>query len=104
MKGLAGMPTLNKNRLRPFLSFSKQDLYKAAKEINLHWREDQSNKTLAYRRNIWRNQLLPELIAALPDLKPSIQLIQKNFQTEIVSQQEVLDFAIEKLEYLHWQK
>lgn len=98
MKGLAGMPTLNKNRLRPFLSFSKQDLYKAAKEINLHWREDQSNKNLAYRRNIWRNQLLPELIAALPDLKPSIQLIQKNFQTEIVSQQEVLDFAIEKLE------
>ena len=98
MKGLAGIATFHQNRLRPFLNFSKQDLFKAAEEIKLNWREDQSNKSLAYRRNVWRNQLLPELNIFLPSIQASILLIQKYFQSEITSQQNTLDLAIEKLQ------
>ena len=99
MKGLAGIAAFHQNRLRPFLNFSKQDLFKAAKEIKLNWREDQSNKSLAYRRNIWRNQLLPELNTSIPSIQASTLLIQKSFQAEIAGQQSALELAIEKLEF-----
>lgn len=97
MKGLAGMATLDQNRLRPFLNFSKQDLFRAANEVQLNWREDRSNQSLAYRRNVWRNQFLPELTELVPDLKNSVLQIQSTFQSEIKSQHKKLNFAIEQL-------
>jgi tRNA(Ile)-lysidine synthase len=97
MKGMAGMATLDQNRLRPFLNFSKQDLFRAANEVQLNWREDRSNQSLAYRRNVWRNQFLPELTELVPDLKNSVLQIQSTFQSEIKSQHKKLNFAIEQL-------
>lgn len=97
LKGLAGIAAFDQNLLRPFLNFTKQDLFKAAKEIKLNWREDQSNKSLAYRRNIWRNKLLPELEELVPDLKNSVLKVQSTFQSEIRKQQKNLNLAIEQL-------
>ncbi|MFM6946117.1 MAG: tRNA lysidine(34) synthetase TilS [Flavobacteriales bacterium] len=97
MKGLAGMPTIFKNLLRPFLCFSKTELLDAAEACKLEWREDQSNQSTKYRRNVWRNQFLPELTEHLPNLKDSVLQLQAIFQSEIRNQQKTLNIAIQNL-------
>ncbi|MFM8597053.1 MAG: tRNA lysidine(34) synthetase TilS [Flavobacteriales bacterium] len=97
MKGMAGMPTISEHLLRPLLYFSKTELLDAAKACKLEWREDQSNQSTKYKRNIWRNEFLPELNEHIPNLKNSVLQIQTIFQSEIRNQQESLNRAIEDL-------
>jgi tRNA(Ile)-lysidine synthase len=91
MKGLAGMQVLSNQVFRPFLKWHKQDLMRAAQELDLNWREDQSNNSLIYRRNLWRKQLLPELEKQIPDLKASTLLLQNYFRKEVTAQTQALD-------------
>jgi len=66
--GLGGMHPEKEQLLRPFLEVPKADLIAFATENNLEWREDASNETGVYLRNVFRNQLLPALKIAHPDL------------------------------------
>lgn len=91
MKGMAGMQVLSNQVFRPFLNWRKQDLLRTAQELGLNWREDQSNNSLNYRRNLWRKQLLPELEKQIPDLKASILLLQNYFRKEVTAQTQALD-------------
>jgi tRNA(Ile)-lysidine synthase len=91
MKGLAGMQVLSNQVFRPFLKWHKQDLMRAAQELDLKWREDQSNNSLVYRRNLWRKQLLPDLEKQIPDLKASTSLLQNYFRKEVTAQTQALD-------------
>jgi tRNA(Ile)-lysidine synthase len=91
MKGLAGMQVLSNQVFRPFLKWHKQDLLRAAQELDLKWREDQSNNSLVYRRNLWRKQLLPDLEKQIPDLKASTSLLQNYFSKEVTAQTQALD-------------
>ena len=91
MKGLAGMQVLSNQVFRPFLKWHKQDIMRAAEELDLKWREDESNNSLVYRRNLWRKQLLPELESQIPNLKNSTLLIQKYFGNEIAAQTQALN-------------
>ncbi len=91
MKGMAGMQVLSNQVFRPFLNWRKQDLLRTAQELGLNWREDQSNNSLVYRRNLWRKQLLPELEKQIPDLKASILLLQNYFRKEVTAQTQALD-------------
>jgi tRNA(Ile)-lysidine synthase len=90
MKGLAGMQVLSNQVFRPFLKWHKQDIMLAAKELGLKWREDRSNNSLIYRRNLWRKQLLPELESQIPDLKASTLLLQRYLGNEIAAQTQAL--------------
>lgn len=62
---LAGMdfsrPFANGFIIRPFLCLSKDDIYSYAYEYNLLWSEDSSNQSNKYRRNYFRNEVLPTL-------------------------------------------
>lgn len=44
---------------RPFLKFTKQELYRYAKAWDILWVEDSSNKSDKYTRNLIRNKLIP---------------------------------------------
>lgn len=63
LAGLAGMAedscAQGMRILRPLLSFSRQELREALKEMNQPWREDESNQDNRYLRNALRNELLP---------------------------------------------
>jgi tRNA(Ile)-lysidine synthase len=60
IKGLSGIPK-NENRiLRPFLTFSKSEIYAFAEENNIDFREDKSNQKDDYLRNKIRNQIVPK--------------------------------------------
>ena len=67
IKGLSGIPK-NENRiLRPFLTFSKSEIYDFAEENNIDFREDKSNQKDDYLRNKIRNQIVPKMVEVFPN-------------------------------------
>lgn len=68
--GLAAMPALagfGQGWLaRPLLSFSREALEAYAKEHQLEWREDPSNRDLRFDRNFIRHQVMPLLRSRWP--------------------------------------
>ena len=78
--GMGCMPSEHHRFIRPLLPFSKEEIIQYAKENGIGWREDNSNKTNKYTRNILRNILLPELQIEIPSLEESILLLIEKFQ------------------------
>lgn len=78
--GLACIPEKREQFLRPLLPFAKKELIDFARDNNIQWREDASNKTLKYNRNKLRNEVLPFLTKELPELKESVQVLIHQFQ------------------------
>lgn len=62
IKGLCGIPNGENQILRPLLNFTKEEIYDFAKENNIEFREDASNKKNDYLRNKIRNKTVPELL------------------------------------------
>lgn len=57
--GLRGIPSVNKNIVRPIISFRRNELRQILSYNNISWREDSSNKDSRYLRNRVRNELVP---------------------------------------------
>ncbi|MFM6934594.1 MAG: tRNA lysidine(34) synthetase TilS [Flavobacteriales bacterium] len=79
MSGLQGMKSQNGRVLRPFLSITKKEIQAISKDLNLIWREDASNQSTKYLRNLFRLKLLPELEQQIDTLRNSVQLMQGLF-------------------------
>jgi tRNA(Ile)-lysidine synthase len=94
IKGLAGMARADRHLLRPLLNINRDDILALAKELKVSWREDSSNTSLKYRRNLWRHQLLPFLNARMPKLIGEVELLQKTFAQEMIAQEKTLYKAI----------
>lgn len=60
-KALASMPLLRNHYVRPLLSYSKKEILELAQKNNWTWREDQTNLSNDYKRNWYRNEVLPWL-------------------------------------------
>ena len=86
MFGLGGMHPERNGIIRPFLNLSKEELRSFVAENGIHWREDASNEQNDYKRNQFRNILIPELLKSNPELKNSIHLMQSVFRA---TQQEI---------------
>jgi len=95
IKGLAGMARADRHLLRPLLNINRDDILALAKELKVSWREDSSNTSLKYRRNLWRHQLLPFLNARMPKLNGAVERLQKTFAQEMIAQEKTLYKAIE---------
>jgi len=72
IKGLTGMQAKNGFIVRPFLEVSKQQILDYAKENNIAFREDSSNASDDYQRNLIRNQVVPQLQKINPALHTSV--------------------------------
>lgn len=63
LRGLAGMPISipfgQGYLVRPFLRFSRAEIYQYAQKRGLNWIEDASNRNLRFNRNFVRHELLP---------------------------------------------
>ena len=81
--GLRGMEIESEQLIRPFLKLSKNDLREYAASNLISWREDGSNADSGYLRNLFRNNLLPELHAEIPALKNSIAFFQEKLNESI---------------------
>jgi tRNA(Ile)-lysidine synthase len=62
INGLSGIPANDNKILRPLLNFTKEEIYEFAKENNIEYREDLSNKKSDYLRNKIRNEIVPKLL------------------------------------------
>lgn len=62
INGLSGIPANDNNILRPFLSYSKEEIYAFAKENHIEYREDLSNSKNDYLRNKIRHEIVPKLM------------------------------------------
>ena len=67
--GLHGILPKRGNLVRPLLFAKKDEILLYARENHLDWREDQSNDSLYYQRNLIRHQVIPVLKQINPDLE-----------------------------------
>ncbi len=83
INGLMGIsPELlvnNKKVIRSFINMYKDELYKEAKEKNLPFIEDESNKDLIYTRNYIR-QVLTSVRSRFPHIDEAFMRLSKNAQ------------------------
>jgi tRNA(Ile)-lysidine synthase len=77
VRGLCAMPKSKDGFVRPLLSYTKSELIDLAKRNNWKWREDVSNRSNDYKRNLYRNELLPLLGQPIID---EIQRMTVGFQ------------------------
>lgn len=61
LKGASGMDAKQENYIRPLLSTKKVEILQYAKENEIPYVEDQTNRDINYSRNFLRNKILPEL-------------------------------------------
>ena len=59
IKGLTGIPVKREYIIRPLINFTRQEILSFAESENMRWREDQSNASDKYLRNVIRHHLLP---------------------------------------------
>ncbi len=75
--GVAGIPPVRGKVTRPLLSTTRHDLVTYAKESQLLWREDSSNKKDDYKRNYLRHHVIPHL----QQLQPAWgEVMRNNFE------------------------
>lgn len=82
--GIGGIPETRPfekgNILRPLLNLSRKDIESYAKENDLMWVEDPSNKDSKYTRNFLRNEVIPLLEGRWHKVVDSINALAKKAQ------------------------
>lgn len=80
LRGLSGIPNLSNQLIRPFLDFTKEEIYDYAKKNKIDFREDYTNAENIFLRNKIRNQITPLLLETnsqfLENFKISNQIIK----------------------------
>ncbi|WP_159479289.1 tRNA lysidine(34) synthetase TilS [Chryseobacterium sp. 18068] len=93
INGLSGIPANENNILRPLLNFSKDEIYQFAKENDIIFREDLSNKKSDYLRNKIRNEIVPKLS------ETNDQFLE-NFRKSISFLNQTKDFVHDQIEII----
>jgi tRNA(Ile)-lysidine synthase len=69
MDGITGIPVKHHNIIRPLLFASRENILEYATSNRFSWREDSSNASDKYHRNLLRNQVVPLLKKINPGLE-----------------------------------
>ncbi|MBX2915946.1 MAG: tRNA lysidine(34) synthetase TilS [Cyclobacteriaceae bacterium] len=69
LEGLTGITPLSGNRFRPLLFATRTEIETYAAENEIAWREDSSNQTDVYQRNLIRHRIIP----ALKKINPALE-------------------------------
>ncbi len=73
ISGLRGIQAKVGRLIRPLLFATKDEIIDYAKEQKLNWREDSSNQSLNYQRNLVRAKVVPALKEINPNLLESLR-------------------------------
>ena len=73
LAGLHGIRAKNGHVVRPLLGVGKDELHDYMAERRLVWREDDSNNSSLYQRNLLRHEVLPVLREINPNLDNTLQ-------------------------------
>jgi tRNA(Ile)-lysidine synthase len=72
-EGLKGIPIINGAVIRPLMFTTRREVEEYAAEKSVVWREDLSNQSLDYQRNVIRHLVLPSLRSINPALEETLQ-------------------------------
>jgi tRNA(Ile)-lysidine synthase len=72
LNGLSGIKSKNSNLIRPLLFASKEDILLFAQSEKIPFSEDESNRESKYRRNFFRNEIIPLIEKKIPGYKYNI--------------------------------
>lgn len=72
LRGLCGIPPTRERIVRPLLWATKAEILSYLEQEQIPYREDSSNRSLAYTRNRIRHQVLPLLRGENPDLAQGV--------------------------------
>ncbi|ANW96967.1 hypothetical protein AXE80_12060 [Wenyingzhuangia fucanilytica] len=90
LDGLASIPPINQNIIRPFLIVSRNDIETYANNLNIKWREDQSNAETKYIRNKIRHHITPELYKLHPNFEENfLNTVLKIHDSKIFIKQKI---------------
>ncbi len=92
LAGLKGISERNGNIVRPLLPFTRKELDQFVLINNLKWREDSSNQSRDYQRNLIRLEVLP----ILKKINPSLENTLSNFSKVILESNFLLEEYIEQ--------
>ncbi len=97
IKGMGGIPKINKNILRPLTDCSRSEIEAFAKTNNIEFREDTSNKKDTYQRNYIRHHIVPAMKHLNPSLENTFLGNRKRFQDIAIIYQQFIDSKISML-------
>lgn len=88
--GLHGIPPKKNRIIRPLLFANREQIQEYAQENQIQWREDNSNQSNKYKRNLLRNQVIPLLKTLNPNLEITFQeTIEKLNAVELLFSQQI---------------
>jgi tRNA(Ile)-lysidine synthase len=92
--GLTGIPVKQINIIRPLLFATRGMIIEYASFHRLNWREDSSNASDKYHRNLLRNQVIPLLKKINPSLEHNFQNTLERLKGSSVIMRTMLDQVI----------
>lgn len=93
INGLVGIPDGNGNVVRPMLDFTKKEITEYAEKNGVSWREDRTNETCDYQRNLIRNEVVP----VLQKINPSLEQTYKRTNQRIIGTSEIIAQKVSEL-------
>jgi tRNA(Ile)-lysidine synthase len=88
--GLHGIRIKNGHIIRPLLFAEKETIFDYVVENQIIWREDSSNESNKYQRNLIRNEVVPLLKQINPNLENTIQhTVERIAAVEDIFEQEI---------------
>ncbi|WP_162555628.1 tRNA lysidine(34) synthetase TilS [Reichenbachiella versicolor] len=100
IKGMRGILPKAGKIVRPLIFATKSQILEYAKENNIEWREDQSNKSNKYHRNKLRNEIIPRLKEINPNIHQTIGINVERFR----SMDELIESEIKLIKKTHLYK
>jgi len=92
LDGLLGIPQQTDKIVRPLLQWSRQQIYDYAEAHRLQWREDSSNSSNKYVRNVIRHEIIPQMAAVHPNYLENFNQTQEYLHQSA----RFIDFYIEE--------
>ncbi|MDJ1500853.1 tRNA lysidine(34) synthetase TilS [Xanthocytophaga agilis] len=109
--GLHGIQSKNGRIARPLLFANREEIYEYVVENQLAWREDSSNQSSHYHRNLIRNEVIPLLKNINPNLEHTIEhtvdrvlAVEKIFLAEVEKTRAVVMRQEGGVTYINFEK
>ncbi len=99
ISGLKGISPKKGNYIRPLMFASREMILNYVKANNIVWREDRSNSSIKYHRNMIRHKVVPELKKINPNLEETFsQSLQKITASERIYRSVIDKYKIALIE------
>ncbi len=90
IKGFTGIKPISGNIIRPLLFASRNEIYNYISSNNIEYREDSSNRSVKYSRNLIRHEIIPLFEKINPRFQDTIlENISKLKETEQIYNQQI---------------